>query len=517
MKKVVCMVVILTLVMSLFSGITVFARSGKNAVGKAHNRYAVSDGKYVYYSADRHLYRENVGGGNRKSLVDGDSYEELTVQDDYLYYKRALSNYIYRVNINGQEAKEDIVSGEDYIFYDNYMYVMGSRNFKTTIFKCKINDWNNEVEIVKGINRSGFVILDDRIYFDNNNSELGSSGLASVNLKGKDFESYMVGEITSIVAAYDNMIYFTQDGHIKRMSKSGKIETINEIDSFDPIIYEDYIYFRDLDNGSKLARISLNDEEKEISSLKVNSDICIVEDKVYSRSSDSYKNVIIEDLPQFSVTGNKNHKDNSNDVFTDVSVWAEDEVNEAYENGLVPEYFEGKDLTKKISRAEFAAIAVQTYEIISKKSVSSKSTPFEDISGHELKKDIGKAYKLNVAIGMSDTEFWPDSDITREQLATMLCRVIKKYKYPDWTVDTDDEYYIGGSNVKKFDDDLEISDYAKDAVYFMYSVGIINGIGKNRFAPKNTTEYQKSIDYASATREQAIVMANRIYERKGSF
>lgn len=208
---------------------------------------------------------------------------------------------------------------------------------------------------------------------------------------------------------------------------------------------------------------------------------------------------------------------NGNVIYPVVSDWAEEEIEEAYENGLVPEYFEGKDLTKKISRAEFAAVAVQTYEAISDESVSTKSTPFDDISGHELKEDIGKAYRLNVAIGVSDDGFAPDDDITREQLATMLCRVIKKYKYPDWTVSTDDEYYIGGSNVKKFDDDSEISDYARDSVYYMYSVGIIKGIGDNKFAPKNSTSYQETIDYASATREQAIVMANRIYNRNDIF
>ena len=247
---------------------------------------------------------------------------------------------------------------------------------------------------------------------------------------------------------------------------------------------------------------------KEYSVVKVDSNAPSKSGNMYSKE-DGVTNDAMSNTTNVTINGNV--------IYPSVSDWAKEEVENAYENGLVPEYFEGKDLTKKISRAEFAAVAVQTYEEISNKTVSAKSMPFDDISGHELKKDIGKAYGLNVAIGVSDDEFEPDSDITREQLATMLCRVIKKYRYPDWSIDTDDEYYIGGSNTKKFDDDYEISDYAKDSVYYMYSVGIINGIGNNKFAPKNSTSYQKSIDYATATREQAIIMANRIYERKASF
>ena len=34
-----------------------------------------------------------------------------------------------------------------------------------------------------------------------------------------------------------------------------------------------------------------------------------------------------------------------------------------------------------------------------------------------------------------------------------------------------------------FDDDEQISDYAKEAVYALAGAGIINGVGDNRFAP----------------------------------
>lgn len=70
-------------------------------------------------------------------------------------------------------------------------------------------------------------------------------------------------------------------------------------------------------------------------------------------------------------------------------------------------------MTKEITRDEFAAIAVQLYEKLSGETASSKTTPFKDISGSSLKKEIGKAYYLNVAIGVSKTEFEPNVGINR--------------------------------------------------------------------------------------------------------
>ena len=55
----------------------------------------------------------------------------------------------------------------------------------------------------------------------------------------------------------------------------------------------------------------------------------------------------------------------------------------------------------------------------------------------------------------------------------------------------------------------DISDYAYAAVYFMAKNGIINGMGNNLFAPKNTTSAQAAAFYANATREQALLTSVR--------
>ena len=50
----------------------------------------------------------------------------------------------------------------------------------------------------------------------------------------------------------------------------------------------------------------------------------------------------------------------------------------------------------------------------------------------------------------------------------------------------------------------EISEWAKDSVYFMAANKIINGVGGNKFAPQNTTIEEEVAGYANATREQAL-------------
>lgn len=197
---------------------------------------------------------------------------------------------------------------------------------------------------------------------------------------------------------------------------------------------------------------------------------------------------------------------------SEVSQWSSPEMEEAYSVGLIPENLVGENLTKPVSRAEFAAISVKLYESLVGSSASGVNTPFVDIGSNKNKTDIEKAYALNIAIGVSDSEFAPDDGLTREQLATMLCRTIKKYKFEGWSTETDSEYYLDSEGVKKFADDDLISDYAKPSVYYMVKMGIIKGIDENHFAPRNTTAEEEAEGYASATREQAIALSLRTYK-----
>ena len=104
----------------------------------------------------------------------------------------------------------------------------------------------------------------------------------------------------------------------------------------------------------------------------------------------------------------------------------------------------------------------------------------------------------------------------------MLARTVKAVKYPGYTIENDDQYYFGTWSVRKFDDDAQISDYARDSVYFLADRGVIKGTSEHPylFSPQGVNSLgdaygavQKAIE-AFATREQAIIMSLRIFQDK---
>lgn len=186
-------------------------------------------------------------------------------------------------------------------------------------------------------------------------------------------------------------------------------------------------------------------------------------------------------------------------AYSNASNWAIPEMDKAETEGLIPDVLKGQDMTKLITRQEFAALSVKLYESLTKKEAPVVKEPFEDTDN----KDVAKAYGLGITSGVSATLFAPDNDISREEVAAMLTRTLKAYM-PNLNTKVTSGF--------KFADDDAISSWAKESVYFMVDKKIIFGIGDNKFAPKNSTKDEEAILYANSTREQAILMALRAFE-----
>ena len=191
------------------------------------------------------------------------------------------------------------------------------------------------------------------------------------------------------------------------------------------------------------------------------------------------------------------------------SPWANKELQRADELGLIPDSLRNTDLKKPINRAEFAAVSVRLYENLSgEKATPIAKNPFADTSDAE----VLKAYNLGITAGTSADKFTPDGLLNREQAATMLTRVWKKYSMPGWTLGTDGDYALQYTKPSPFSDDADISAWARDSVYFMAANGIILG-SEGKFKPKNTSAAEEAASYANATREQALLLAVRIVEK----
>ena len=63
------------------------------------------------------------------------------------------------------------------------------------------------------------------------------------------------------------------------------------------------------------------------------------------------------------------------------------------------------------------------------------------------------------------------------------------------------------AGAREFNDAADIEH--TEAVEVMTALGVINGMGNNLFAPKNTTSAQAAAFYANATREQALLTSVR--------
>ena len=130
-----------------------------------------------------------------------------------------------------------------------------------------------------------------------------------------------------------------------------------------------------------------------------------------------------------------------------------------------------------VTREEFAKIITVAFKL----NLVNTECPFGDVDENNWAYPyIRSAYKAGIIKGVSDTEFGYGQNITREDLCVMINRMLTVGELTLPQVD-------GGV----FGDDGEISDYAKESVYYLERAGIILGDGTN-FNPK-----------ASATRAEA--------------
>lgn len=156
-----------------------------------------------------------------------------------------------------------------------------------------------------------------------------------------------------------------------------------------------------------------------------------------------------------------------------VSAWAQESVQAAADRGLIPQGVLGDDYTQTITRAQFAALAVHTYERITGTAVPVEAGDdvFADSTGDTY---LAKAYNLGVVSGYnssdsrSDVRVGPGDPITREQAATMLARLSQALGKP-----------LSPAGQLPFTD--AIAGWAYDSVSGVYQAGIMNGTGATTF------------------------------------
>lgn len=185
--------------------------------------------------------------------------------------------------------------------------------------------------------------------------------------------------------------------------------------------------------------------------------------------------------------------------YENASSWAVTELDKAAEFGLIPDSLKGADMTKPITREEFAELAVKLYEESTGTTAAAASpNPFTDTTNQQ----ILKAFKLGITTGITPTTFSPKQLTNREQVASMLSRTIR-------IIAPNGDFSTAGAPA--FSDQKDISSWALEHALFMAKLEIIKGTN-GKFMPKAVTAEQKAAGYATTTREQALLMSVRSFE-----
>lgn len=173
------------------------------------------------------------------------------------------------------------------------------------------------------------------------------------------------------------------------------------------------------------------------------------------------------------------------------------EVGSWYEEAVV--YTVENNLFKGISETEFApnseitrAMLVAVLYRLDNPQETERTHSFADVAdGEWYAEAVAWAAESGVVSGISEIEFAPNDNITREQIAAIIYRYAKMKGY-----DTEK-----ASDILAFEDADEISDYALGAVKWANAAGLITGVSETSISPKTT-----------ATRAQVAAILMRFCE-----
>lgn len=179
-------------------------------------------------------------------------------------------------------------------------------------------------------------------------------------------------------------------------------------------------------------------------------------------------------------------KPEQTEVFSDIhSVsWAKDSILKLYEQNIISGKEEGKFFPNdSITREEFVKLVVCAFSIEQR-----KTDRFYDVLEDAWYAPfVGGAAYAGIVSGLESDRFGVGENITRQDIAVMLCRA-------------------GGladaETAAELSDWESISDYAKGSVAALYQAGIVSGMGDGSYSPK-----------ANATRAEAAVMLSKLMDR----
>lgn len=161
-------------------------------------------------------------------------------------------------------------------------------------------------------------------------------------------------------------------------------------------------------------------------------------------------------------------------IFDDVDsdFWANDSIKTLKDMGVASGTGDGSFYpNNSVTREEFLKLALAAFGI---KGTGNEDCNFDDVARDSWFYDyVAAAVSRNFVQGISDTSFGSGQNITRQDMAVILYRILESM-----------QINIGDSTEILFSDADSISEYAKSPIGAMYNGGIISGMENNRFCPQ---------------------------------
>ena len=202
--------------------------------------------------------------------------------------------------------------------------------------------------------------------------------------------------------------------------------------------------------------------------------------KKHENKEDADKDTQVQEKPTFTES-----------TFSDVKKddWYYEAVKYVYENDLMQGTAEETFAPdENMTRAMLVTVL---YGMVNPESVINTHS-FADVPEGQWYSDaIFWAASNGIVTGVTSTEFAPDRDISREQMATIIYRFAKMLKF-----DAEDK-----ADISNFADADDVSDWAVDAICWANKTELVNGTSKTTLSPK-----------AIATRAQVAKVLMRFCE-----
>ena len=180
------------------------------------------------------------------------------------------------------------------------------------------------------------------------------------------------------------------------------------------------------------------------------------------------------------------------------SDWAKDEIMPQLPN-LFESVVGSVDYQRALTRSEACMILFQVYKKLGGNiSANNVKQQFTDVGSEISDVFIPFMYEAKVVYGVSDTEFAPRAHVKRQELCTMICRVLEQFD-----VSAKTEIASAGGSISVFDDSDAVSAWAINNVGYCINHGYIKGVSQTVLNPLGDVSV-----------EQAMVICSRIVNER---